>query len=63
MMTGWNFLEGNYYYFYGSGEMASGEWMWKYSSEITKEAYDALCAASGGIRLPEGSRFADFRGL
>ena len=27
MMTGWNFLEGNYYYFYGSGEMASGEWM------------------------------------
>ena len=39
------------------------EWMWKYSSEITKEAYDALCATSGSIQLPEGSKFADFRGL
>lgn len=39
------------------------EWIGEWGDEITKDEYDKLCSKEPAVKLPEGERIADFKGL
>jgi hypothetical protein len=38
-------------------------WIHEWDDEITKERYEELCSKAPVVKLPEGQRIADFKGL